>query len=180
MFLGPWIAFTIFANSLYHIRVKKKIAAAQRSIQDSFQLLEFLRHKGGVHKWVIGVCILLPVIGILAAIAIPQYNTYKQRSYSIAKKEKNSLPPGWKFSDEADQYIAAPTPQSVPKVAEAPLPVPAPARLPAPKAAEAPAPDPKTPSYEDMSDEELLSILNASSQTVPKKEYLPKPHSSRP
>ncbi|MEF8767958.1 MAG: DUF2628 domain-containing protein [Candidatus Accumulibacter phosphatis] len=71
VFFGPWIAFTVYANSLYHGRVKKKIAMAQLSIKDTPKLLEYLKYKGGVHTWVIWVFGLLPIIGILAAIIIP-------------------------------------------------------------------------------------------------------------
>ena len=71
VFFGPWIAFTIFANSLYHGIVKKKIEAAGLTVTDRSKLPEFLRYKGGVHTWVIWVFGLLPFVGILAAILIP-------------------------------------------------------------------------------------------------------------
>ncbi len=67
--IGPWIAFTIYANSLYHNSVNKKIAVGQLSVKDEPNLLEFLRYKGGVHTWVIWVW----VIGILAAVLIPMF-----------------------------------------------------------------------------------------------------------
>lgn len=111
LLLVPWIAFTILADSLYHGNVNKKIAAAKRSISDSSQLLEFLRHKGGVHTWVIWVSFLLPAIGILAAIAIPQFSAYKQRSHNAAELERMNAErnlerykfmadPEWKNLDE--------------------------------------------------------------------------------
>lgn len=73
IFLVPWIAFTIYANSLYHNNVKKKIAIAQLTVEDESKLHGFLRYKGGVHTWVIWVFSLVPVIGILAAILIPMF-----------------------------------------------------------------------------------------------------------
>jgi len=73
IFIGTWIAFTIYANSLYHNSVKKKIAVGQLSVKEEPKLLEFLRHKGGVHTWVIWVFGLLLVIGILAAVLIPMF-----------------------------------------------------------------------------------------------------------
>jgi tetratricopeptide (TPR) repeat protein len=97
-----WIAFTIFANSLYHGSVKKKIAA-HRSIRDRSQLHEFLRHKGGVHTWVIWVCCLLPVIGILAAIVIPQFTDHKKMS-------------------DIDTVAPAPAPAPAPEAGPAPTP----------------------------------------------------------
>ena len=45
-----WIAFTIYANSLYHNNIKKKIAAAQDNVKDEPKLLEHLCHKVGIHK----------------------------------------------------------------------------------------------------------------------------------
>ena len=73
VFIGPLIAFTIYANSLYHNSIKKKIAIAQLTVKDESKLHELLRYKGGVHTWVIWVFGLLPVIGILAAILIPMF-----------------------------------------------------------------------------------------------------------
>lgn len=67
----PWIAFAIFANSLYQNNLKKKIAEAKITIEDENKLIEYLRYKGGVHTWVIWVFGGIPVIGILAAILIP-------------------------------------------------------------------------------------------------------------
>lgn len=84
--LGTWIAYTLFANSIYHSNVKKKIAVAQISIKDRSKLLEFLRQKGGVHTWVIWVSTLLPVAGIVIAIAIPNFIAYKERSQNTAAK----------------------------------------------------------------------------------------------
>lgn len=124
LFVVPWVVFTILANSLYYSSLKKKIAAAQRSISDRLKFLEFLQHKGGVHKWVIWICILLPIIGILAAIAIPQYAAYNQRNQKPAETSApepapappplRSLPPapaGYKWVDEDSlppEYLDAP------------------------------------------------------------------------
>lgn len=73
VFLMPWIAFTIYANSLYHNHIKNKIAEAQRTIREESRLLDYLRGKSGVHSWVIWVFGLIPIIGIVAAIAIPVF-----------------------------------------------------------------------------------------------------------
>jgi len=87
LLFGPWIVFAISANQLYHYSVKTKITAAQLSINDKSKLLEFLRQKGGVHTWVIWVCCLLLVTGILAAIAIPQFTANQESTYRTAAKE---------------------------------------------------------------------------------------------
>jgi hypothetical protein len=65
-----WLIFGIFADSLYHDSVKKKIAVAQLTIKNEVQLLEFLRYKGGVNTWVAWVSGGLPVVGIVASIAL--------------------------------------------------------------------------------------------------------------
>ena len=67
----PSILFAIFSNSLYHRKVVKKIAKAKSEIEDESELLEYLKYKGGVNSWVIWVVVVIPVIGILAAIIIP-------------------------------------------------------------------------------------------------------------
>ena len=59
------IAFGIIGNSLYYRSVKKKIAAAQSLITDKSKLLEFLRDKGGVHTWIIWVCICISALILL-------------------------------------------------------------------------------------------------------------------
>jgi hypothetical protein len=44
-----------------------------------------LRKKGGVHQWVWGVS-ALPLIGIIAAIAIPQFSVYRTRAFDSQAK----------------------------------------------------------------------------------------------
>ncbi len=55
------IAFSLFfgimGNYLYYRNTKKKIATAQSLITDKPVLLESLRNKGGVHTWILWVCI---------------------------------------------------------------------------------------------------------------------------
>ncbi|MDL2123804.1 MAG: DUF2628 domain-containing protein [Deltaproteobacteria bacterium] len=73
VFIIPWIAFAIFANSLYQKNLTKKIAEAKMTIDDENKLLEYLRYKGGVHTWVVWVFGGIIVLGILAAILIPMF-----------------------------------------------------------------------------------------------------------
>ena len=68
VFFVPWIAFTIYADSLYHSNIRKKIAAAQLFIQDESKLLEYLHQKGGVQTWAIWVFGAVPVLGIVVAV----------------------------------------------------------------------------------------------------------------
>jgi len=71
----PGILFSIYANSLYHNSIKKKIAVAQLSIKEEAKLMEYLRYKGGVHEWVIWVFgwgfVGMIVIIFLIAIFVP-------------------------------------------------------------------------------------------------------------
>lgn len=69
----PWQLFTIHANSLYHRHVRMRISAAG-GINHPAELLAHLRRKGGVHRWALWIFIGLPLLGILAAIVIPQLN----------------------------------------------------------------------------------------------------------
>lgn len=86
--IGAWIAFGIFANSLYHSNVKKKIAFSQFSIKDESKLIANLNRKGGIHTWVVWVFGVLPVIGIVAAIAIPAYHDYTVQNKPVEASEK--------------------------------------------------------------------------------------------
>lgn len=63
-----WIAFTIYANSLYYKNIKYKITEVQRNEKDGPKLVEDLQHKGGVHRWVIWASSILIVTFILGAI----------------------------------------------------------------------------------------------------------------
>jgi hypothetical protein len=71
--LVPWLAFTLYANSLYYRHVRSTIENAG-GINHPAELLAHLRRKGGVHRWVLWIAISLPVLGILAGIFIPILN----------------------------------------------------------------------------------------------------------
>lgn len=87
------IIFALFANSLYHNRVKKKIAVAQaipRNARNGDALLALLRQEGGVHAWVIWVAGASIVIGILAAIVIPAFKAQSVKLATDSAVEQNS------------------------------------------------------------------------------------------
>lgn len=78
--LAAYAGFSVYANSIYHGHVRKKIAIAQLTVREEPRLLAHLRYMGGVHPWVVWVFGLITVIGILAAIAIPAFNDSLQRA----------------------------------------------------------------------------------------------------
>lgn len=75
----PFVVFPVYANSLYHYSIKKRIEISMSSISGHSRVLDSLRAGGGVHKWVPWVVVAIPVIGILAAIAVPAYQDYSKR-----------------------------------------------------------------------------------------------------
>lgn len=80
LYLAPWFCFAIFGNSLYYRKVIAQIASAQKSNADERKVIRRLNGSGGVHTWVLYVVGAIPVIGIVAAIAIPAYeNTAKTK-----------------------------------------------------------------------------------------------------
>lgn len=79
-FLVPSIVFAMYANSLYHQAVKKKIATARLSVKDELKLMEYLRQKGGVQTWAFWVSASVLLFIILAIIiAVPAYVGYNKR-----------------------------------------------------------------------------------------------------
>ena len=86
IYLTAHVAIGIYANSIYHGHVRKKIAAAQSTIHDEPKLLAYLRDRGGVSTIVL-LFGLVPIVGILAAIAIPAYNDSQQRATALQSQE---------------------------------------------------------------------------------------------
>lgn len=88
----PWAVFAIYANSLYHGKVRKKIEAARLTLRDESRLLAYLRQVGGVHTWVIWVFGFVPIIGIVAAITIPAYQDYQKRAAAQQSQQPATNP----------------------------------------------------------------------------------------
>ncbi|SFC33885.1 protein of unknown function [Polaromonas sp. OV174] len=66
-----WIGFSIFSNSLYHAKIKARIALAKRLYKESFWVSKSLCSTGGVHTWVpifFGGTLL---IGIATSVFLP-------------------------------------------------------------------------------------------------------------
>lgn len=93
LYLAPWFYFAIFGNSLYHRKVKAQIASTQKSNADERRVIRRLNTSGGVHTWVLYVLSVIPVIGIVAAIAIPAYqNTAKTKFDASTAKLADEQP----------------------------------------------------------------------------------------
>lgn len=80
--LAARILWGITANYLYfkHVRRKIQYLKTRHHQQRPSDLMLALRRKGGVHHWVWAAA-ALPVVGIVAAVAIPQFAAYRNRAY---------------------------------------------------------------------------------------------------
>lgn len=81
-----FLVFPVFANRLYYGHVRRNVALAGRSIGDRTRAVSYLAGAGGTSAAAVAVIcgilafMLLPVLGILAAIAIPAYQDYVMRA----------------------------------------------------------------------------------------------------
>jgi Protein of unknown function (DUF2628) len=79
-----WIGFSLYANSIYHHKVKKRIASAQQSNSDAARISRRLSAGGGIHAWIPIVLGVVPVVGIVVAVALPAYEDYVKRKSPVA------------------------------------------------------------------------------------------------
>lgn len=92
--IALWLGFTVFANSLYHRKVKARLATAKNSNSNALRASRKLSAGGGVHTWVPIVFAGIPAIGIVAAVALPAYQDYaKRQAVSVQQTESVSTPP---------------------------------------------------------------------------------------
>ena len=102
-----WLGFSIFANSLYHGKIKARIAAAQKLSMDASRVSKRLQARSGVLMWVPIVFAGIPVIGIVAAVALPAYQDYAKRQVLSAQQtEGANLPAVKKNPFEETQELA--------------------------------------------------------------------------
>lgn len=81
-----FVLMGVFADTLYHKHVKKKIAAAKTIARNDNELIESLKRKGGIHAWVIWAVLATFIIGIIAAIAIPAYSDYTKKAKAVGAR----------------------------------------------------------------------------------------------
>lgn len=80
-----FIAPPMFANSLYYSRIRALIAQHSATAQSRDRLIATLEAKGGTSRAaaiLVGVFVVIGLIGILAAIALPAYQDYTYRAKS--------------------------------------------------------------------------------------------------
>lgn len=82
MMAYTWVIIPMFANAQYHRSIVRRISEVQRKVADPSVQIAVLEN--GPHTsslaWVIAFFALIPLMGILAAIAIPAYQDYTIRS----------------------------------------------------------------------------------------------------
>ncbi len=113
-YIACLLAFAAYANALYHRKVKVKIADAKRSISDPSRLNEGMSAGSGVNKWVPFVCGAIPVVGIVAAVALPAYQDYSKRRAMAAMPVRAPAPLGQPFepfTGKLDSPASIPGPQ---------------------------------------------------------------------
>ena len=88
----PGMLFAVYANSLYHGKIKKRIFAARLIARNENQLLEMLKSGSGVQGWVVWVAGIIPVLGIVAAIVIPAMQKRSENTHQVEQyaKERNA------------------------------------------------------------------------------------------
>jgi hypothetical protein len=91
-YIASFLGFTVFANALYHRRIKARIAAAKDANLDAARVNMRLSSGAGVHTWVAYIFGGLPVVGIVAAIALPAYQDLARPQEPSAKYSENDIP----------------------------------------------------------------------------------------
>lgn len=86
-----WVAFTLYANALYHRKIKARIVSARKANLDAEQVNRRLSSSSGVHTWVAYIFGGLPVVGILAAIALHAYQDSAKRKVAAAPQGQETL-----------------------------------------------------------------------------------------
>jgi len=98
-----WIIFPMYANGLYYRHVCAKIEGAATTLRDEAQRLQLVAANGGVGSAAfIGVLLSVPVIGILAAIALPAY-----QDYTVRAQVSQGLIVGSMYKVAMAEYLAA-------------------------------------------------------------------------
>jgi len=90
------VVMPIFANNMYWNRAEAKIAAINAKGLDAAGRERAIASAGGTNLWLPIVLLIVPTVGILAAIAIPAYQDYTIRAqvyegFSLSEQPKNAI-----------------------------------------------------------------------------------------
>lgn len=107
------IAFGLSANYIYYLHAKKKLLEVKALHSSEVERAAAIARAGGVNNAVVVIAPLLivAVIGIMAAIAVPQFVKYRQRAFdAMAKQEiQDACTRGVKiFSDQPEKMEIEP------------------------------------------------------------------------
>ena len=99
MFVYTILYPCLMGNYFYHQKAKYHIRQSKQLYRTKVQRLMYLRRKGGGVTPLLIIVILIPIIGILAAIALPAYQDYTTRakeaqtnsSYSSSPTQQSNL-----------------------------------------------------------------------------------------
>jgi hypothetical protein len=117
-----WLAFAIFADSLYYRRVKARIFAARRSNSDAAHVCMRLHATGGVLVWAPIVFGSIPVVGIVAAVALPAYQDYsKEKMLPVTFGTNDKVEASPARRSQIDEFLRD-APQQRPAAGQSPTP----------------------------------------------------------
>lgn len=98
--IGVQVAFAMYAKALYAKHIKQKISL--NSQLRPAELIRKLEAEGGTNAWVVYVCVAMPLfLGILAAIAIPQYSAYREKAFASSMRKYGAEYEAGKAATEA-------------------------------------------------------------------------------
>ena len=107
-YIAGFLGFAAFANALYHAKIKKRIDAAQKSTENMAQVNRKISSGSGVNAWAAYVFGVVPVLGIVAAVALPAFQDYSKR------REVGATPVQARAPQVDWSYTPAPAPQETP------------------------------------------------------------------
>jgi Tfp pilus assembly major pilin PilA len=82
------VGFGISANYLYYRHAQKKLAGLRTAPASEADRAASIGRAGGVNNVAIVLLLLVPILAILAAIAIPQFAMYRQRAADMQAKQE--------------------------------------------------------------------------------------------
>lgn len=105
-----WLGFAVFANSLYHSKIKARIATANKANSDTSLISSRLHAKGGINSWVPIVFGVFPAIGIAAAVAIPAFLGKTKEQVALTQPGATSTAPAPAVAELESQAPSQPKP----------------------------------------------------------------------